>query len=119
SWRPHIRLFARAVTEATENKFIFSVPLRPAAFTAECATVCPSRAEHVRQVLSTARATLARSRPANDEYQFREPVDAPNAPERARGRPLAPRDPASTADITVTDLGAGARGGVCSHLWPA
>jgi sRNA-binding protein len=51
-----------------------------------------NRAEHVRQVLSTARATLARSRRANDEYQFREPVDAPKAPERSRGRPLASRD---------------------------
>jgi hypothetical protein len=50
-----------------------------------------SRAEHVQQVLSAARATLARSG-ANGE-QFREQsVDAPGAPGRSRGRPLAPRD---------------------------
>src|SRR5215471_20166144 len=39
----------------------------------------------------TARATLARSRGNN--FEFREQsVDAPGAPRRSRGRPLAPRD---------------------------
>src|SRR5262249_59462691 len=70
---------------------IFSVPLRPAAFTAECVTVGPTRAERVQQVLGTARATLARCRA--DEFQFRErPAEPPGAPGRPRDRPLASRD---------------------------
>jgi hypothetical protein len=56
-----------------------------AAFIAE---VTPSRAQ---QILGTARATLARSRASNEQFRERS-ADAPKAPARSRGRPLAPRD---------------------------
>ena len=60
-----------------------------AAFTAECVTVGPSRAEHVQQVLSAARATLARCRV--NEIRER-PAEPPGVLERSRGRPHASRD---------------------------
>jgi hypothetical protein len=50
-----------------------------------------SRAARVQQVLSAARATLARSR-ANGEPFRERPADATGAPARSRGRPLALRD---------------------------
>src|SRR5262249_25639782 len=67
-----------------------------AVFAAECVTVGLSRAEYVQQVLSAARATLARSRADN---QFRErPAEPPSAPEwRSRERPLTSRDRAPAA----------------------
>jgi len=71
-----------------------------AAFTAECVTVDPSRAEHVQQVLSAGRATLARSRA--EEFQFRSrPADVPGAPVRSRDRPLAPRDRTAAAPASA------------------
>jgi len=52
-----------------------------AVFAAECVTVGPSRAEHVQQVLSAARATLARSR-GNDK-KFRERAAEPTRRRRS------------------------------------
>jgi hypothetical protein len=77
-----------------------------AAFTAEPTraeeVVGPSRAEYVQQVLGTARATLARSR-GNDEFRGRR-VDAPDVPERSRGRPLAPRDRTQSPQTPDTSI---------------
>src|SRR6516225_5415179 len=71
-----------------------------AAFTAECVTVDPSRAEYVQQVLSAARETLARS--CGEEFQFRgRPADVPGAPERSRDRPLAARDRISSSPLNT------------------
>jgi len=71
-----------------------------AAFTAEWVTVDPSRAEHVQQVLSAARATLARCRA--DEFEFRaRPAEPPGAPARSRDRPLAPRDRTTAAPASA------------------
>jgi len=76
-----------------------------AAFTAECVTVDPRRAEHVQQVLSAARATLARSR--GEQFRDAEPLGV--VPEwRSRERPLSSRDrtqppaPAAQPDTSVS-----------------
>ena len=64
-----------------------------AVFAAECVTVGLSRAEVVQQVLSTARATLARSRADNQFRDAEEPLGVPEP--RSRGRratSCAPRD---------------------------
>jgi len=64
-----------------------------AAFIAE---VAPSRAEYVRQIQATARATLARSR-GNEFRDADEPLGVPEPRSRGRRAPLAPRDrPQST-----------------------
>src|SRR6516225_955408 len=67
-----------------------------AAFTAECVTVDPSPAEHVQQVLSAARATLARCRGNDEKFRERpaEPLGGVVPEWRSRGRrapPLASR----------------------------
>jgi hypothetical protein len=56
----------------------------------------------VQQILGKPRATLARSRANNFEFRER-PADVTGAPERSRGRPLAPRDRISPSPAPPCD----------------